>query len=317
MPETVSQTPFSELIKTAPEVNSPYTAKLVTGVTQQWPFHLVEQPDPHKAVFATEIGGFQGSPSYVTVSYEESHGLTAKRTVFYRQPEFSSQFLIEGREVKVKSGELEIVYIAALNSPFATEGILNNPNNFSPIISIKGSEVTIPPLAHAKFDPEARPVSVEFALADYDAAKKGDIEMRRGKFDNFPTYRFNYYFKNKNGRKVVGVTAFEDKTSTFAGREYSHFELNSSGWYFDGNGLRLLEGSNYAAKISDLNGQLRLARQNMQTGEVWMFSIPEEIQPQVFCEDIDNLSMVDFFRKYPASFTIKKKDEKPKWIRSS
>lgn len=319
MAERVNPIPFSELIKTVPEATSPYMANLLTGEKEQWPFKLVEQPDLTKAVFVANSGaGYEGSPHKIAVSYEESLGLSAKRTLFYRQPEFSRKSLIEGGEVRIKSGGLDIVYFTALDSPFVTEGILNNLGNFSPIISVDGPNTSVPPLAHTKFKPEDQmPIDVQFLLADFDRAIKGDIEQRRGAFDSRPTYRTNYFSLNKEGRRVVGVSRFEDRTSTFAGKEYAHFDVRFSGWYQDDNAFRELEGSDYAAKVSGLNGQLRLARQNMQTGEIWMLSVPEGIQSEVFYGDVVNLPMADFFQKYPVNFAFKKKGEKPTWTRSS
>lgn len=319
MAERIGKIPFQELVKTAPEANARYVTNLVTGESQEWPYKLVEQPDPTKAVFVA-YGGLAGSPSRVEVSYEESLGLSAKRILYYRRPEFGQNFLIEGGEIRVKSGDLDVVYAAAYNAIFVFEDLLNNHSNFTPIISVDCPDVSVPPLAHANFDPNGNgeiPIKVNFLLADFEGAVKGDIEQRRGTFDSRPTYRTNYFSLNKEGRRTVGVSRFEDSTSTFAGKEYSHFHLRFSGWWHDGNARRQLEGSDYAAKISSLNNQLRFARQNTKTGEVWMLSVPEGIQQEAFYGDVINLPMAEFIQKYPVDFAVKKKGERPTWARSS
>lgn len=318
MTERVSPIPFSELIKTAPETTSPYVANLLTGKKEQWPFKLIEQPDLAKAVFVANSGlGHEGSPSRIEVTYEESHGLSAKRTLFYRTPEFGNKFLIESGDISIKSGELDITYAIAYNAIFVTEDLLNDHSNFTPTISVHGSNESVPPLASAKFDPDGQmPIDIQFPLADFDSATKGEIEQRRNKFDNRPIYRTNYFSLDKNGRKIVGVSKFEDRTSTFAGKEYSHSDLRFSGWYQDDNAFRKLEGSDYVALASRLNERLRFARQNIKTGEIWTLSVPEGIQREAFYGDVVSLPMADFFQKYPASFAVKKMGEKSMWVES-
>jgi hypothetical protein len=325
MVERTSQAPFSDLIKTAPEATRPYIAELFTGETGEWPFTFIEQPNPTKAIFVAKSGrGHEGSPSRIVVSYEESTGLSAKRTLHYRMPEFGDEYLVEGAEIRLNVGGIDIVYASVLDSPFVWEDVLKDRSNFFPAIRIEGHKPNahshIPPLAHVKFDPTGETLlNAQFALADFEEATNGDIENRRNTFDNRPSYRTNYFALYNTGRSAVGVSRFEDTTTNFADKEYSHSSLHFDGWYQNiGSDARVLDGSDYKARISNFNsgGDIRFFRQNIQSGEEWMLSVPRTIEPVEFDADVSNRLFGDFLQSYPVAFYVKKPGEEPLSISS-
>lgn len=61
-------------------------------------------------------------------------------------------------------------------------------------------------------------------------------------------------------------------------------------------------------------GRLRFSRINPQTGESWMFSVPEWMDDRRFNNDIQHSPLTSFFWQYPVVFCVKNRGEERKWF---
>lgn len=318
MTEKRKFTPFRESISQAPEFKEPFKANIL-GEPQVWPFQEVKSNKDSSAdriVFEAKshfTKDMDTDPLLVRVSYEESYGLKAKRTIILRR--FSdSELLMTSGEIRYSFGEVDIVMAANLDGPFATEGIVGDPENFKPtIMVVAAGDKPIPPIAYAEYQPSSQiPINAQFPCADFKEALNGEVEKR----ERHPaSYKQTYFQWEELAGAKVGITRYDNPTHPDWLQYYR--------WVTKINSREpiQLEGSPYEGKISWSHdrghwgdGRLRFSRMNPKTGETWMFSVPEWINQQRFHNGIQSERLMDFFWEYPVVFCVKKRGEDRKWF---
>jgi len=313
--------PFRESISQAPEFKEPFKANIL-GEPQVWPFQEVKSDkdsSADKIVFEAKshfTKNMDTDPLLVRVSYEEHYGLKAKRTIVLRK--FSdSELLMTSGEIRYGLGEVDIVMAANLDGPFATEGIVSDPENFKPtIMVVAAGDKPIPPLAYMEYHLTSQiPINAEFPHADFKEALNGDVEKREKQGFNTPSYKKTYFQWEELAGAKVGITKYDDPTNPDRLSYYRWFtKINNSEPV-------QLEDSPYKEKISWSHdrwqwgsGRLRFSRINSQTGETWMLSVPEWINKSDFHRSIQHSCLTSFFYEYPVVFCVKKPGGERKWF---
>lgn len=148
------------------------------------------------------------------------------------------------------------------------------------------------------------PLNAEFPYASYEDATKGVYETRRGRFDHVSTRQTIYFqWENLVGAKV-GVTKFKAEEADNACLNYYRWvtKVNNPEW-------TKLEGTPYAAKITHSpnrrewgKGRLRFHRKDVETGELWMLSVPEWINKADFIGNLVGQPLSTLRMEYPVIF---------------
>ncbi len=318
MGERNNSVPLRESLKDAPEFTQPFVARTLHG-TQLWP--LTELPvnggeNNQKVIFEALSAPDEELPQQrVRISYESRHGLKAKRTLVERKTS-KHIYTFEGGEIRFSFDDsIQIFYSTTLKGPFIYPGILEDPANFTPAVHVtSGNDPIIPPLAVARYDPTSKiPIDVRFPNADYKKALVGDVDKRKKQEFNHGSYSETYFqWEHLVGAKV-GV-------STFDNEEHSDW-LQYYRWITQVNNSSSTQigDTPYKGKLTRTiprfgrDGRLRLSRMNPQSGESWMFSIPDWIDNKTFHSDVQNKRLEDFFSEYPVIFCVKKHGQERQW----
>lgn len=302
----------------APEFTKPLVWSTPDGKKES-PFELIKlgKEDPYGEVKAIFEAKNDESGQLVKVDYTQSSGLKLKRQLY-----LSGEDLISG-EVAYNFGEVQIVlgagyFAPMLLHPLCVKDQLADMESFRAGISVIKANTgpTVPRLALMEYGSNSQiPLNAEFPMADYEDAKNGTYEMRKGRFDEQPTYQTTYFqWENLVGAKV-GATRFKE--------EGDHTHLGYYRWVtkINNSGLVQIEGTPYASKISHSRdrrrwgeGRLRFSRKNINTGEAWMFSVPEWLDKKRFVGDLESQSLSDFRWQYPVIFCVKRPGQEREWL---
>ncbi len=320
MTEKGSQVSFREsIVGQVPELSNPFIVKTPLGL-QQWPFKEIEQDaesSKSKVVFeAHSIPNAELNPLIVRVSYEADYGLNAKKTLFFCKPPESDESLFQGAEVRRVFGNIEIFYSMGLSGPFITEALLKDPNNFNASILVtSGADLIIPPLAWVEYSQISKiPIIARYPDADFQQALVGDVEKRQEQQTRPGSYKETFFqWEHLVGAKV-GVSRYDDPNRKDSPRYY-HWptEVNSREAVH-------LKDTPYRSKITRSAermypgvGRLRFSRMNSETGESWVFSVPDWFTNDMFYSDIQDKNLLDFFYRYPVVFCVKRRGEERMW----
>jgi len=318
MVEQDKQSSFREtILREAPESSKPFEAKTLVG-TQYWPFKEVAQEEESKGKIVFEAHSTPNkelNPHFVRVSYEEPYGLKVKRSLVFVQPQ--SEYLLQDAEVRFKLGDIEVAYSMDLSEPFVVDDLLRNANNYkASILVTKGADPNIPPLAWVEYNPTAKiSIYARFPYAEFQQALNGDFEKRERTQSQSGSYRETYFqWEHLVGAKV-GVNRYDDLNYPNSPRYYREVtRINNS------QPVQLKE-TPYRVKITRFQartypgiGRLRFSRMNTETGESWMFSVPDWVVNDKYIYEIQQTLLRDFFWQYPVVFCVKNRGEERKWF---
>jgi hypothetical protein len=319
MVEKDNRLSFRSRVSQAPEFKKPFQLESMGRNLIDLPFleiPLDEKLSEEKIIFEAKSSFSESmdvNPILIRVSYEDPYGLEAKRTIVQREFD-GSELLMQKGEVKRNFGEIDIVLSSNLKIPLDDKETLSDMENFIPTISVMSSGKEVPPIARIEYDSSSQlPITVKFPYADFWGALKGEVEKRDD--SNNHSYRYTYFnWEHLVGAKV-GTTKYKFPAHPDSLEYYNQFvKINNMEL------TALPEDNLYEEKISKSSdnwkwgsGRLRFSRINKQTGEVWMFSVPEWIDKKNFNANIQDDSLMDFFWRYPVVFCVKRKGEDGKW----
>ena len=319
MVESGSHTPFRDSIRHAPEVSQPFIANTPVGV-QKWPFKEIKRgknaSSKETVVFeARSVPHEELNPQIVRVSYEESYGLKAKRTLVLVRPS-GSEFLFSGGNIRYESGEIVISYSLNLSGPFLTEDLLRDTNQFEASILVTNAmDPNVPPLAWIQYNPSQKiPIDVRFPYADFQQALKGDVEKRERQQFGSASYKQTYFqWEHLVGAKI-GASKYDSAIDTTIPMYYAHrTSINNREPVH-------IKNTPYEGKITRSEsrifpgvGRLRFSRMNEETGESWMFSVPDLMDRNMLFREIQHSALRDFFYQYPIIFCVKNRGEERQW----
>ncbi len=307
--------------ESAPELTNSLTWKHPETGKKEIPYKLIKLGKDSdygdvKAVFEAED---RDSGTRVQVDYNQTYGLKLRRTLHQL-----GNTLIYG-EVTYNSDGLQICigagyFAPMLLHPLCVKDQLADMQSMRAGISVTTNNPVsrVPRLASMEYETNSQiPLYAEFPLADLEDAKAGTYETRKGRFDTEPTYLTTYFqWENLVGAKV-GATRFKepaDSTNTFLRSYANATKINNSGW-------TEVPDSHFVAKISHSrdrrqwgSGRLRFSRKNTESGETWIFSVPEWITKKGLIDNLQRQSLTDFSYSYPVIFCIKRPDQPREWL---
>lgn len=311
---------FQEVFgEVAPEFTKPLIIDTPSG-KREVPYKLVKlgkdsDYDEERAIFEAReevlerdfSDDDEPAGAVVKIDYSGSYGLKLRRMRYVHE---KSNSLISG-ELSYQVGELKAVLWAGysctfLLSPSNVERQLSREQHFDTGISIVAANGSNnPQLATVTYGMSQQiPLNAEFPSASFKDAKEGAFEMRREEYDTIPVYERTYFqWENLVGAKV-GRTRFKGEGVKL---DYKRWlaTVNSQQWIS-------VEDTPYAAKITHSpdrrhwgEGRLRFHRRDTETGELWMFSVPEWLNKEEFIQNLNNDTFDNLCYKYPVRFWVR------------
>lgn len=310
-------TSFSDFIASVPEAKGAYLARTPLGV-QEWPIELIERGETwsgETATFEARSNDVERTGAVaVRVTYEEPF-LNAKRTSQVRY--FDGEANIVGSEMRYSFDDVDIAISSTYNSPFVTEGLVNDSNNYGAEINvISKKDETAPPLVALDYglDDQVQ-FLVKFPMADYLQALSGALEKRTDGLLGASYSHVYFEWLNLQGA-MKGVAKYDDPTRSDFLRYY-HWPMQF------GPIKTIIPESDYqigverAPKADFGAGELTIIRRNMKSDEHWRLDVPEWMGNRALRTDMQSLSFWAFTTKYPIDFTITAPWTEPKTFSTS
>lgn len=313
---------FHNIFGNALELTQPFVVESFLGEREEFPYKTVKvlgKEGREKGILEAEVG----DNHLVRVEYQMPYGLKIRRELILMEAtkgrgESSDDGapLMQHGKVEFDLGELTAFVGASYQNLFQpSREMLRDPHDFKVVFGVHTTkEIGVPnikvPVATAIFGVYRR-VIVEASLmhADYEAVMNGRFDVRDRGTDTTPRYGFtttDFRIDHPLGG-YVGYTSFVskgiDRMISWESRAPVEIEEPEMVPLWD---------TTYKAGISTLPwktqfemGRLRFHRENIETGEIWMFSVPVAVNKRDILGNIEGQDFMNFSHGHSIILSVK------------